>query len=170
MSTKIQKISVIGGLTALAMIFSYVEFLVPSLIPVPGAKIGFSNIVILLAMFAIGCGEAFIIGILKVFLTALLFGNLLSFFMSLSGFLLSFFFMLYLKKWGKNSIPGISLGGGVFHNFGQLLAASVYIGNLSLAKWSFIFSIYGIITGLITGFICKMIYERIKKYDWLSSR
>lgn len=166
----VKKVVLIGVLISAALIFSYVEFLFPSFIPVPGVKLGLANIVVLLAMLILGIKEAFLVGILRVILSSILFGNFISFFMAVSGFLLSFLFMAYLYKMDRNSIPGISMGGGVFHNFGQLIAASVYIGNFGLFKWAFLFSLFGIITGLITGFICRMIYERVKEYDWLSSR
>lgn len=158
----------LGVLTSISLIFSYIESLFPVFIPVPGIKLGLANIVVLLTLLLFGVAEAFAVGIVRILLSALLFGNLISLFMAFSGFLASFCFMVILKKSGKFSVPGISVGGGVLHNFGQLLAAFIYIGNRGLFSLSLYFTIFGILTGLITGFLCKMIYERVDRNDWLS--
>ena len=170
MKTNIKHISIIGAFIAISMIFSYIESMVPSFIPLPGAKLGLANIVNLLALFIFGPLEAFIIGAFRVFLSALMFGNMISFFMSLSGFLLSYFIMLILYRTKKFSVPGISLAGGAFHNVGQLICASVYMGNSGILSYMFLFVVFGVITGLIIGFLGKMIYETVKTYDWISER
>ena len=47
-------ITICGLMTALAMIFSYIESLVPIPIPVPGVKLGLANMAIMIVMFTIG--------------------------------------------------------------------------------------------------------------------
>ena len=168
MKDNIKRIAAAGALTAVALIFSYVETLISSFIPVPGVRLGIANIVVVLALFMMGPWEALAIGLLRIVIASVLFGNPVSFAMSLSGFALSFPVMLILKKTGKFTIPGISLGGGAAHNFGQLICAMVMLGNAGLLRFSVLFGLFGIITGMIVGFICKMIYERVKDYDWLS--
>ena len=168
MKVSVKELAVMGVLTAAAMIFSYVESLFAAFIPVPGVKLGLANVIILLAIFAVGEWQAFVIGLVRVLLSALLFGNLMSLGISSSGFLLSFLFMLYLKRLGKFSIIGISLGGGAAHNLGQLICVSIYMSSFLMMRYLFLFSLFGVLTGLVTGFVCKLIYERVKEYDWLS--
>ena len=168
MKVNVKELAVMGVLTAVAMIFSYVESMFASFIPVPGVKLGLANAMILLALFAVGKWQAFAIGLVRVLLSALLFGNIMSLWISLAGFLLSFFFMLLLKRMGKFSLIGISLGGGAAHNLGQLICVSVYMSSFLMMRYIFLFSLFGVLTGLVTGFVCKLIYERVKEYDWLS--
>lgn len=94
----IKRISLIGVFIAMAMLFSYVESLVPSFLPVPGARIGLANIVILLCLYTLGPVEALTVGIIRIVLSALLFGNLFSLALSCGGFVLSFSVMCFLYK------------------------------------------------------------------------
>ena len=72
-------ITICGLMTALAMIFSYIESLVPIPIPVPGVKLGLANMAIMIVMFTIGTREAVFVDIIRVVLTSMLFGNFNSF-------------------------------------------------------------------------------------------
>lgn len=168
MGKSIKRLTLMGVMTALAMLFSYVESLVPSFLPIPGARIGLANIVVLLCLYVIGPREAFIVGIVRILLSALLFGNIFSLCLSISGFVFSFLLTVFLYKRKVFSIPGISSGAGAFHNFGQVIAASFIVGNSKLLSSFVWFGILGIVTGILTGFICKLVYERIFKYDWIS--
>lgn len=76
-STK--KIALCGVLTALAMIFSYIESVIPIPIPVPGIKLGVANIAVITILYVLGVKEAIVINLLRIALTALSFGNVNSF-------------------------------------------------------------------------------------------
>ena len=91
-------IAMCGVLTALAMIFSYIESIIPVPIPVPGIKLGVANIAVITILYTLGIKEAVIINILRISLTAMLFGNLNSFLFSIAGAVLSMVTMIVLKK------------------------------------------------------------------------
>ena len=74
-----KKIALCGVLTALAMIFSYIESVIPIPIPVPGIKLGVANIAVITILYVLGVKEAIVINLLRIALTALLFGNVNSF-------------------------------------------------------------------------------------------
>ncbi len=59
-------------LTALAMIFSYIESVIPIPIPVPGIKLGVANIAVITILYVLGVKEAIVINLLRIALTALL--------------------------------------------------------------------------------------------------
>ena len=82
-STK--KITLLSLLVAVAMILSYVESLIPPLAAIPGVKIGLSNIATLFALYALGWRSAACVSLVRVCLSALLFGNFVGFIYSLSG-------------------------------------------------------------------------------------
>ena len=120
-STK--KIALCGVLTALAMIFSYIESVIPIPIPVPGIKLGVANIAVITILYVLGVKEAIVINLLRIALTALLFGNVNSFLFSISGAVLSLTIMIIMKKLDFFSCIGVSVCGGVMHNVGQIIAA-----------------------------------------------
>ena len=80
-----RNIALCGVLTALAMIFSYIESIIPIPIPGPGIKLGVANIAVVTILYVLGVKEAIVINLLRIVLTALLFGNLNSFLFSISG-------------------------------------------------------------------------------------
>ena len=166
----VKRLCLMGVLVAIAMLFSYVESLIPVFLPIPGIRLGLANIIVLIALLMLGPGEAFFIGFVRIMLSALLFGNLFSLALSFSGFLLSFISMLIVKKADRFTIPGISMTGGFFHNLAQLCCASLILSSGGIMIYTFPLCIVGLITGIINGFIAKMIYERgdMNRYDRMS--
>ena len=113
----------LGVFTALALIFSYVETLIPISLGIPGAKLGLANLVIVTALYKMRLQEVYVLSVVRVVLSGLIFGNYISILYSLAGGLLSLTVMAALKKGDRFSVTGISVAGGVFHNIGQLLIA-----------------------------------------------
>lgn len=157
-------ISYIGILTSLALIFSYIESFIPIPVPIPGVKIGLSNIVILIAIYIFDNKISFISGLFKVIISALLFGTPISFMLSLAGFLLSYTIMIIIKSLNRYSLIFVSILGGILHNTGQIIIAFILMGNGILVYYP-VLVISGIITGLIIGSLSKLIFERIKIND-----
>ena len=94
---KTQKITLLGVLTAGAVIIGIIESFIPS-IGIPGVKLGLANIVILVILYELGVLDAIIVNLLRVFLVGLLRGNIFSmgFLMSLTGAALSLGIMILL--------------------------------------------------------------------------
>lgn len=157
-SSKIAKTSV---LTSLAIIFGYIESLFP-VAPIPGIKLGISNIVILYALKSGGKAEAFFIMFIKVVVSSLLFSGLNSFIYSLSGGILSWLAMSLLLFFNF-SMPICGLAGGVFHNIGQLCAAAFVLQSRAVFSYMPFLLISGSVTGFIIGTVCRMIFLRINK-------
>lgn len=120
-------------LTALAMIFGYVEALIPFGFGIPGVKLGLANIVIVLALYILPAYQAFAIQLMRIVLVSFLFGNLSMMIYSLAGGILSFLAMDLLKRADGFSITGVSIAGGVSHNLGQLIVAVLVVQNLRIA-------------------------------------
>ena len=85
-----KKVAFCGMLTALAMIFSYVESLIPLSFGVPGIKLGLANLVVLSALFMLEPGPVLLINIGRILLMGFLFGSGMSVLYSLAGGILSF--------------------------------------------------------------------------------
>lgn len=146
-------------LTALAMIFGYVEALIPFDIGIPGVKLGLANIVIVLALYILPACQALAIQLMRIVLVSFLFGNLSMMVYSLAGGMLSFLVMWLLKRGNGFSITGVSIAGGVSHNIGQLAVAVLVVQNLKIA---FYFPAL-MVAGLVTGCLIGMLSDRIRR-------
>ena len=155
-----RKISNIAMLSALAIIFGYIESLFPAS-PIPGIKLGISNIVILIALYRMNFGSAFFIMLIKVLVTSLLFSGLNVFIYSFSGGVFSILIMHFSKP--IFSKIGVSMEGGVFHNIGQLLTASVMMQTSAVFVYTPYLLISGIIVGFVTGNVSSIILKRFDK-------
>jgi len=162
-----KKLALTSVLTALALIFSYIEFLIPISIGFPGAKLGFANLVIIIALFKLGSGYAFGINIIRILLSALLFGNMFSAIYALCGGVLSIVVMILLKKTNLFSVIGVSMAGGVFHNIGQLLIATVIIKNANTLLYFPVLLLLGMAAGIINGIISTLIMKKLEATNGL---
>lgn len=145
-----KRIAAVGVFTALAMIFSYIEAILPLNIGIPGVKLGIANIVVVVALYRFGVKEAVGISFVRIFLMGLLFGNLMSLVYSLAGGALSLLGMIICRRLGL-SIIGVSAVGGVLHNLGQLAAAALLLQSLSLTYYLPVLQIAGLVTGILVG-------------------
>ena len=148
---------------ALAMIFSYVETMIPINFGIPGVKLGLANLVIVAAIYLFGGKQAFLISIVRIFLSGFMFGNLASIMYSLAGGLLSLAVMLLLKKTDKLSILAVSVMGGICHNIGQLIVAMLVVENLKLIFYVPVLLISGFLTGLLIGIVCRVVLPAVKR-------
>ena len=159
-----KKLTTISSLIAVAMILSYVESMIPAFVAVPGVKVGLSNIATIFALYTIGWPYAICVSLVRVFLSALLFGNTVSLIYSLSGACLALFVMILLKKFDLFSSVGISVAGGVFHNAGQIIAACIVMRTTAISLYIIPLAISGTIAGVVIGIIAGILVKRIKKY------
>lgn len=157
------KVAYFGVLTALALIFSYIEMMIPIHFGIPGVKLGFANLIVVIALYKMGIKEAYTLSIVRVILAGFIFWNLFSILYSLAGGLLSLTMMVVLKKTEKFSVFGVSMAGGVFHNIGQLIMAAIVLESLSIAYYFPILLVSGVVTGLLIGLVSNEMLKRLKK-------
>ena len=161
--TDIRDITIIGMLCALALIFSYVEVLIPfGNLGIPGLKLGLANITTLALMYYMNGKVAFSVSIVRVLIASLLFGmTMLPY--SLAGAILSFAVMYLLKKTEKFSIVGVSLAGGIAHNIGQVIVAAIVVENFRMVFYLPVLLITGSITGVLIGICTKAFLDHLPK-------
>ena len=150
-----------GVLTALALIFSYIEFLVPLPIAIPGIKLGLANIVVLVCLYLLGEKYAFFINCTRIALAALLFGSLFSALYALAGGIISFAAMALLKKTGIFSVCGVSMAGGVFHNLAQLTVAALLVETAQVFYYFPVLLLSGMATGIGIGVLATLILRSL---------
>lgn len=161
---KIKSVAYCAMLTALAMIFGYVEALVPFHFGLPGVKLGVANIVIVLALYQFPAGQVFAIQVMRIVLVSFLFGNVSMMLYSLAGGILSLLIMLLLKKTNWFSITGISIVGGVSHNLGQLAVALLVVQNLRITFYLPVLLIAGLVTGCLIGMLAYKLKPLMERY------
>lgn len=101
-----KKLANMAMLVALAMIFSYVESLIPINFGVPGMKLGVANLVTVTGLYFLEIPEVLAVSVLRVLLTGFLFGNGMSIIYSLAGAVVSLLAMVLVKKMDGISIVG----------------------------------------------------------------
>lgn len=157
-----KKVAMAGMFVALAMIFSYVEALIPFNFGIPGIKLGLANIVVVVALYVMGTPMAFAVSMIRIILVSITFGSLSAMLYSMAGGLLSFAGMALLKKIPDFSKMGVSIIGGVLHNVGQLVVAMLVVENIHLMGYMPALLIAGLVTGLLIGVAADQIIPRIK--------
>lgn len=157
------RVALSSVMTTLALIFSYVEALIPFNFGIPGVKLGLSNLVILVALYKLSAGYAFVINMVRILLSGLLFGGVSAMLYSLAGGLLSFAVMYILMKTGLFSPVGVSMAGGVMHNVGQVTVAALVVETGKIYLYLPVLSVTGLITGTILGFAAALILVRLKR-------
>ena len=152
-----------GVFTALALLFSYIESLIPFHIGIPGVKLGLANLIIVIALYKMNARQAFLLSVTRIVLAGFLFGNLFSILYSLAGGMLSLIVMILLKKQNGFSVMGVSVAGGVFHNVGQLVIAMLVTESLNLFYYVPVLMISGLITGIFIGTIANEMLKRLRR-------
>lgn len=156
------KTAYFGVFTALALIFSYIEALIPVHFGIPGAKLGLANLLIVIFLYKRNTLDALLLSVLRIFLSGFLFGNLFSILYSLAGGMLSLAVMAELKKAGKFSVTGVSVAGGVSHNLGQLLVAMAVLETYRTGYYFPVLVAAGVLTGFLIGLTANGVLRRLE--------
>ena len=160
-----KRIAILGVITAFAAILSYIEAIISFGMFIPGVKLGLANIAVVICFYLYGYKEALMVNVVRIIIVGLLFGNMFSISFSIAGALVSYIVMVLLKKTDIFSPIGISVAGGVAHNVGQILIASLIIESYSVIYYLPMLMIAGIVCGLIIGFISILVIKYMKFFN-----
>ena len=159
-----KKVALLGVLTSLALVLSYLEAMLPPIsTAAPGIKMGLPNIIIVFLLYKFGLKEAAIVSGIRVFIVALLFGNVMTLAYSVAGALLSLVLMTILKKVNLFSIVGVSIVGGISHNLGQILVAIFLFDTVQIGYYMIVLAITGTIAGVVIGIIGSILVKKLEK-------
>ena len=165
--TSARKLTTLSLCVAAALLLSYVEHLLPTPVPIPGVKLGLANVATVFALYTLGKSYAIGVTLVRVVLSALLFGNPLGLIYALSGAFLALFSMCLLSLVPLFSEIGVSTVGGVLHNVGQIIAAAIVMRTAGLITaylpWLLISgTIAGVCIGIASGLLVKRLKGKIK--------
>ena len=148
---------------AIAMTLSYIDRIITSLAPLPpGIKLGLANIAVVFALYKLGTKEAAIISVLRVALTAMLFGSMVSFWYAIAGATVSLILMILLKKFTPLSCVTVSTVGGISHNIAQICVASLLFDTNLLIYYLPFLLVAGVVAGIVIGTASALLVKRIK--------
>lgn len=156
-----KRLVLMAVLTAIALTIFYVEQQFPLPIPIPGIKLGLSNVITLFAIVFLGWKEAAIILIMRITLSAMFAGQPVTFIYSMAGGLACLAIELLLYAQLKNKfIWVVSAVGAMVHNTVQILVA-VLITQTPAIFWYLPFLlIAGIVTGSFTGLCIQILVSK----------
>lgn len=161
----LKKVTSIALLTSMALAISLIEHMIPIPVPIPGAKLGFSNMIILLSLYFYGFKSALLVGVLKSFLLMLITGSVTAFFYSFAGAVLSSIAMAaslnLLNRF--TSFIGISEIGAFFHNLGQIIVAAIFMSNIKMLIYFPALVIMGVFTSFFVGLGVNYVASHMEK-------
>lgn len=70
---------------------------------------------------------------------------------------------MFLKSTGKFSLIGVSAAGGIFHNLGQVVVASLVVENIKVMLYLPILAVAGIGTGILIGITSIFTLRHLRK-------
>ena len=151
-----KRLSLSAILAAMAMILSYIEALIPMPVPVPGIKLGLSNIITLVVLWKYSAKDAFFVLLVRILLATMFFGQAMSLLYSLSGGILCLFAMLLVKLLlHGNYLFLASMTGAVFHNLGQIGVAFLLTSVPAVLVYLPFLLLSGLVTGLFIGLCAR---------------
>jgi heptaprenyl diphosphate synthase len=167
MNVSVRRLALYALMIALALALSFLERLLPTaaLIPIPGFKLGFSNIVTLYALYAFGPAAALLILVIRCTLGAVFAGSVSALAFSLCGGLLAFGLMVLLRRLRPLSILGVSMGGAAAHSVGQVLAAMALLGSTAPVYYLPPLLPLSLVAGLLTGGIAAVLLRRVPAFS-----
>ena len=150
---KTKNLTTMAILTALALVLSLVERMIPleMVIPLPGVKLGLANTVTLFALYQLNLTSALLILLARCLLTAAFSGNLTGLAFSLAGGLVSMGVMAFFRRSRHLSVYGVSVLGAAGHNCGQIAVAALLMHSAYI--WGYLpwLLMIGTVCGIATG-------------------
>ena len=160
---KTKKLTVMAILTAVALTIFVLEAQIPPIVPLPGVKLGLSNIITVFAVFAMGPGEAAAILTCRIFLGAVFAGNFSSIFYSAAGGLCAILVTIGLRRILTTTQLWVAGALGAFaHSIGQMAMAVLLTGTTAILIYLPVMVGISIVTGLVTGLCAQFLVNRGK--------
>lgn len=163
MSARVRKLTELSVLTALALIIFVVELQIPNPFPIPGIKLGLSNIVTVYAVYHYRAHEVAAMVAVRLVLGAAFSGNFMALIYSAAGAFLCLVGMLALRRFIDEKYLWIaSVIGAVLHNTGQMAAALIVMRTPQLLLYYPFLIVSGCLAGAFTGLLATFITARLK--------
>ncbi len=161
MSASTRKLTISAVLLGIMLMLGWLESLFS--IGIPGVKIGLSNSVLLISLWWLGIWPSFALMGMKVLLAGFLYGSVSSMMYAFAGGLLSMIVMTALLYGVCTSFVTAGVGGGIFHNLGQILLSMLILRTDRLFYFLAILMAVGALVGAGTGTVAQLLMRHIKR-------
>jgi len=165
----LNKITTLSMLIAVAIVLNVIEISI-NVIPVPGAKIGFANIVTVIVLYMYGFRSASLVTILRVFLVGLLSRSFtIPFWMGLGGAIVSITVMGIFKNWFKLHLISVSVLGAITHTLGQVIVGIYLLETDLLILYLPLMLLIRIPAGILIGIIAQRFFKTFNRSKYQRS-
>ena len=162
---KTRRLMLLALLTAIALTIFMLEAQIPAPVPIPGVKLGLSNIVTVFTVFLLGSKEGVLVLAARIFLGAVFAGNFSTILYSAAGGGLAILVTVGLKRVLKeNQLWVAGCAGAAAHSVGQMAVAVWVSGTPALLAYLPILIAISLITGLFTGLCAQFLLNRGKSF------
>ncbi|MCR4617557.1 MAG: Gx transporter family protein [Lachnospiraceae bacterium] len=164
MQSRTKQIAISAMFAALAIGIYGLESMIPNPIPIPGIKLGLANIITLIVLKKYGLKESALVLAVRILLSSLLFGQLMSLLYSAVGGALCLIAEYLVDKFLRGKALFITaIFGAILHNVGQLLVAVIITSLPGVLIYTPYLMISAVITGFVTGLAALFSLKLLKK-------
>ena len=127
-------------------------------------KLGLANLVTIVVMVKMDTRSAWMVSLVRVLLSALLFGNMSVMIYSLAGAVLSLIVMTVCMRFRIFGITGTSILGAVSHNAGQVIMAASLMKSGNILIYIPVLCISGTIAGVCIGLAGAVLVKNLPDF------
>ena len=161
MRNNTRRLAQIALVISFALILSFIESRIPAFVAIPGVKVGLANIAVIFMLYKFGIKEAITVSLIRVIIVSVLFANFVSLLYSIAGAILSFAVMLLLKSFTPLKEVTVSVAGGIMHNVGQIIVASIMLETNVVVYYLPFLILSGTIAGIVVGITAALLIKKI---------
>ena len=159
-----KKLTTLALLTAISLVIFMIEANIPTLVPIPGIKLGLANIITLVILVLYTPRDAFMVLICRIVLSSIFAGQMMTLFYSLGGGICCLVVMSFLNTlYQRRYIYITSIFGAIAHNMGQIFVAWILVATVGVVVYIPYLIISGMITGLFTGLCAHFTIKQLRK-------
>ena len=161
--TNLRKITLSSVFAALGGCIGAVEGYIPTAFPLPGGRLGLSNVVTMVILRLFGVKYALAVTAVKSLLTMLMSGKPSGLLYSLAGGIISVIMMKLADKYIRG-ISGVGCGiiGAWSNNIAQTAVGAAVMSNIHILSYIWVLGPVSVVTGAFTGFLAEYIGRKMK--------
>lgn len=164
-NSNVKRLTELAMLTAAALIIFVIELQIPYPFPIPGIKLGLSNIITVYAVYYYRPYEVTAVVAVRLLLGAVFSGNYMALLYSTAGAVLCLCGMLPLSRLiDRSHMWMASVLGAVLHNTGQMAAAVLALRTPGLLLYYPFLIVAGCLAGAFTGLAAQLTAKRLEHY------
>ena len=161
--SRTRRLAALALLTAASLCVYLLEAQLPPLAPIPGIKLGLSNIFTLFTYIYLDPPAALTLLLMRILLGCTLTGQVSAIAYSLAGGLLAFAVLALLRRcFAPGQLWILSVFSAMAHQVGQLAAAALILQSRAVFWYLPVMLLAAMATGSLTGLAAQLVIKRLK--------